>query len=588
MSSTAAATIALSVSKKLFTDLYESSKSGVKRKLKIISTDSRIKDIRKSISSVQKVKTMWRIDKETKLLTFYYPSKLVIDSAIRTINSLSDVSVTERFVIQGTVGQGKSIFLRYLCIQELMKGQRIPVFVELRRYQRQTLFQEFIINAIALYGIPCDEAVFDYLARSGKMVLLLDAFDEVDPDAVTGVLQEVELLAQRFPALQIVITSRPVSGIEQSPHFRVYQLAPLRPEDHKPFLEKIIEEKNKGRVAEILQAINSGNEIRSLLQTPLLMTLLVIVHSATQSVPSSLPEFYEELFHTLLTRHDKTKPGFRRKRATGLGDSDLRKLFEAFCFVARQKNQLVLKEVALSGLVDSACSLTGISCTSDAFSNDITKVACLMQQEGFEYHFIHKSVVEFHAACFVSHGGELIAQKFYSSMENKWAKWAQELEFLSQIDKVRYSKYFLIPSALRSFEIIGVVEDGGDLTDAGVEKIFNLFSIGIQKEKDTGLRHYYFQSAMNVDFMFERIAMQSLNKVLQSSVWREQIVPAATDAGYSGPSAGEPFGAWLIRNGHMDVSKRSAAEALKSARKACGDARRILELESKVADFMIT
>ena len=92
-------------------------------------------------------------------------------------------------------------------MMELAEAGRVPVFLELRRYDGKLTFREFLIKAVAQYQIPCDSDVFDYLADSGKLVLLLDAFDEIDTDSVTSVLEEIEFLAQRYPKTQIVITS---------------------------------------------------------------------------------------------------------------------------------------------------------------------------------------------------------------------------------------------------------------------------------------------------------------------------------------------------------------------------------------------
>jgi hypothetical protein len=365
------AKIALTVLRKPLQDLYTASKDQIKRKLKNMLAEGHLKEIHKAIANVQKVKTMWRIDKEVKLLTFYYPSKVIIAKTAKAITGIGEISETERFVIQGTVGQGKSTFLRYLCIRELSAGRRIPIFLELRRYDPKLSFKEFLISAVSLYRISCDQEVFDYLADSGKLVLLLDAFDEVEPEAVTHVISEIEALCQKHPQLQIVITARPDSGIERSSHFRVYRLAPLTQGDHKAFLEKIVDDKQK--IKEILAAIQrSHGQISSLLQTPLLMTLLVIIYNATQEIPSTLSEFYEALFQTLLTRHDKTKPGFRRKRATELPDSELKRLFEAFSYAARQHDQLVFSESSAGALLKKAREVTGIVCTAEAFLNDIT------------------------------------------------------------------------------------------------------------------------------------------------------------------------------------------------------------------------
>lgn len=359
MSTSIIPSIAAAALRKPLEDIYTASKDALRRKLRVITTEAGLRDIQKSIKSVQKVKTMWRIDKEVPLTSFYYPSRMIMGKLPKPIASVAEVSTTENFVIQGTVGQGKSIFLRYLCLKELASSQRVPIFAELRRYKPAESFTQFLISATMLYRIPCDESIFEHLAESGKVVLLLDAFDEVEQDAVTQVLSELEALVQRYPRLQIVVTSRPDSGIERSPHFRVYKLAPLTEDDHKPFLERIVDERQ--RVDEIILAIKkSKDEIRSLLTTPLLLTLLVIIYNSTQEIPDSLSDFYDALFYTLLTRHDKSKPGFRRKRETGLSDSELRKLFEAFCYAARQQDQLVLKESALAALVERAAVATAI------------------------------------------------------------------------------------------------------------------------------------------------------------------------------------------------------------------------------------
>lgn len=69
----------------------------------------------------------------------------------------------------------------------------------------------------------------------------------------------------------------------------------------------------------------SKSEIRGLLTTPLMLTLLVILYKTIQTIPETLPRFYEELFDVLFYRHDHSKPGFRRKRFTKLDDSAIKK-----------------------------------------------------------------------------------------------------------------------------------------------------------------------------------------------------------------------------------------------------------------------
>lgn len=570
-------TLTVAAIRKPLEDLYSSAKGAVKTKIKTIGTDAKLKLIYKNITSVQKVKTMWQIDKEVKLQSFYYPSQITISDKPKAIGSIADIETDRNFVVLGTVGQGKSIFLRFLCIKELAASKRLPIFIELRRYESKESLLDFIIKAIQAYGFPCDAEIFEYLAQSGKLVLLLDAFDEIDPESVTAVLHEIEVLAQRYAALQIVITSRNDSGIERSPHFRVYRLTPLRPADHKPFLEKIIDDKT--RVTQLLSAISASSvEIKSLLQTPLLLTLLVIVYNSTQGIPSTLSEFYDELFHTLITRHDNTKPGFRRRRATRLNDSDLKKLFEAFCYYARQQDLLVLTSSKMTASVEKASDVTGILCNPDEFAKDITKVACLMQQEGFQYHFIHKSVAEFHAASFICHTSEENAVKFYSAVLNtKWQKWRQELVFLSQIDRYRYLRYFYVPSSLEALTPYGISANSLDtpcaLDEAAARDLLNNYTITVDMDSTSKATSSVTLNAMN-NCIAHELELSIINKLF--------VLWAPSD---SSPRTFK-LGDYLHSKGSMSKGHAILIELLEKQRLALRSAIDELDREVRMGDFV--
>jgi len=462
--------------KKLLDGLVSGASDKVKEQLKKIQNDVDRKKIYKAISSVAKVKTMWSMDKEVKLLPIYYPSKVIVNDTFKEVSRVNDIDAYNNLVIRGTVGQGKSVFLRYLCIQELTFAERVPVFAELRRFDRTKNFRKFLEERLADMGLDSNNDAFEYFAKSGKLLLLLDGFDELHPDSIAGVISDVESLVQQYPDLRIVVSTRPDGGIDASPLFRVYSLAPLTSHDHAPFLLKFTQ--NQTQVAEIIDAIKKSSVgIQTLLSTPLLLTLLMIVYKATQEIPPSLSAFYDELFRTLAIRHDSNKAGFRRFRATKLSDSELRRLFEAFCYGARQKDLLVINHSTLEVLLTVASKLTGFAVSADDFAKDITKVTCLMQKEGFQYEFIHKTVVEFHAAYFIQRLTEDVAQKFYSALlNNKWPKWKQELVFLAELDRYRYLKYFFIPSMKLGMSYAGVDADNPpDEIASGEEVLDSVF-----------------------------------------------------------------------------------------------------------------
>lgn len=236
-----AATAAL---KKVFDDLYESAKKSGRSYITKSRADVKDVAVARSICAVTKVKTLWNIEKEVSLYDFYYPSSIEFSEGItKAVSGIRDFGGTGNFVIQGIAGQGKSIFLRYLTGQELhtkFSAGRIPIFVELRRVRTDFDLNSLIIQALERYKLPATTEAWKTLAASGRLTLLLDAFDEVDPQLASRTVLEIESLTDLYrDQLQILVTSRPDADIQKCASFRVVKLAPLSPNNHQPFLKKI-------------------------------------------------------------------------------------------------------------------------------------------------------------------------------------------------------------------------------------------------------------------------------------------------------------------------------------------------------------
>lgn len=423
------------------------------------------KKLGERIRRIDKIKTLLHTDKEVQLSSIYYPSRVIYDgNPARRINSIEELpsSPSQNYIIEGTVGQGKSVFLRYLCLRQL-KGfdNRIPLFLELRLIDPKKSFQQFLIEGFAALGLHADDEFFDFYAKSGRFVLLLDAFDEVPQDATTSTVTAIENLTSRYPQLQILVTSRPHSPLHPSTSFNIIKLEPLVPTEHLKFLETLLGDPARAkRIARDIQ--NSPNQVKQLLSTPLLMTLLAVIYNADQAVPQNEAEFYRRLFDVLLYRHDKTKLGFERRRYTNLGEQDIRQLFEAFCFFTRQARLGVLTIDQFCECLTKAKENTGFSDVDHfKYKDEIVKVACLLQEEGFSLHFIHKSVQEFYASAFILNSPEKVAIKFYDAMAGtKWQTWKQEIRFLEITDTYRFNRYFYRQQMQSLFQQLKVIPSG--------------------------------------------------------------------------------------------------------------------------------
>lgn len=407
-----------------------------------------LRKLHQKLNATQKVKTIWNVDRALVLSSFYFPAKVKTQAGgIQQLMSVDDLP-TNAVVLSGIVGQGKSILLRYLIGKEIKSGSRVPIHLELRRTPEQGLeyyVREVFDDLMETAGHP---EVFDLFASNGKISLLLDGFDEVDPDRSQDVLTGIESLVSRFPSARVVVTSRPHSGIESSPLFDIVPIAQLSEADFSSFFKKVLS-KDKELAERITDAVlTSPTQVKQLAATPLLATLLTIVYRANQKIPADFSEFYGELFQILLVRHDRSKSGWERKRKTKLSDREIQQVFEAYCYKLKSEGSSSIARSKALDVARSALEAHQVRADEGHFLTDVVKVTCLLQEEGGRVEFLHQSVQEYFAARYILGRPDEVARSFYSLVlsQKKWATWDQVLKFLGQIDKYRASIHFYIPA----------------------------------------------------------------------------------------------------------------------------------------------
>ena len=440
---------------KVVVDIYGLAKSSVATMYARVHACLNIPNVCKNLQNVRKVKTIYQLEKDVDLKFFYHPSHITTSGKRKQVACLNDIPFDGNLVIEGTVGQGKSTFLRYLTWVEATRGDFIPLFIELRRYDASTTFSSFLINQIKAFGLSLDKAVFEFLLKTGRIALFMDGFDEVADRLRGGLVQDLELLAREFPQTRIVITSRPDSDIQSSELFRVIPLAPLVDSEYKDVIRKMVgsEAHADQLIAQIEEAAamqlapsRYGNgSIDRLLTTPLMVALLVVKFKIEQTVPRNLCDFYRDLFTLLLQRHDKTKAGFRRERNSKLADDDLQAVFDGLCFRMRKDGVTSLSHPQFRATLKEVCEAEDIESETGNILKDITSITCLLLDDGGEYRFIHQSVQEFHAARYIHAQPDEIAKVFYETVRDKWTMWLEEINFLSELDDFRFVAYFEIP-----------------------------------------------------------------------------------------------------------------------------------------------
>ena len=125
--------------KKPFEDLVASSKDGLKGYFQTWEAAGAIDSLVLKIEEVEQLLTIASRNKST-ISEIYYPAKVKEGRSSKVINHAEELlTAKERCaIVLGTAGQGKSTFLRFLCVQELKKGLKIPLFIELRKIDSES------------------------------------------------------------------------------------------------------------------------------------------------------------------------------------------------------------------------------------------------------------------------------------------------------------------------------------------------------------------------------------------------------------------------------------------------------------------
>ncbi|WP_447798173.1 NACHT domain-containing protein [Pseudomonas moraviensis] len=453
----------------IITDLYNGAKGKVQTGLYKWSTDAGINNIVSTLIELNHVKTIWSGEDEQPLEDFYYPSKIEHQRKAKQIASIDELP-PGNLVIEGIVGQGKSMFLRHLAASMIRtkKPKRIPIFLELRTITSNRSLLDSISLFLESISIKYNDEIFDYLAQSDKIVLLLDGFDEIPSECVPDVILQLGVIQRKYKSLKIVVSSRPRSNIQNASGFKVIKLVPLTISDYDPFVSKLIEDPAKK--SDVITALeNCAESIKGVVHTPLMLTLVVMIYQTEKEIPSTLSGFFDKLFGVVFAKHDKQKPGFNRQHHSGLSESDLKIFFETFCFMAVQSKVGRSMTSAQFDKVFAAAKKyrKSMTCENEKFRKDIIKVSCLMLEEGIDtITFLHKSILDYHAAAFIRDLSEAKAIKIYNSAIANFQQWEHALQFLKTIDPLRYSKHYTLkylPAELKKLSALIDKHDSNEL-----------------------------------------------------------------------------------------------------------------------------
>jgi len=367
--------------------------------------------LEKSYEKYSHAKTLLYRDRPRPIREFFVVPTLRADKKDRpiTVNSSKDIFRCHNFIIiKGTGGIGKSMLMKHLFLSELDNKGKIPVLFELKDINDQKEDYELIdvlFEKLGVLGTSATKYAIEYALEQGLFLLLLDGYDEIRSEKAIDFVKKLNDFCDKYTKNYVAVSTRPSGEFLEFGRFAVLETTGLDKEQALELLGRLDYDKDsKERFIFALDEV-LYDEHKSFASNPLLLTMMFLTYDDYAGIPEKLHLFYERAFETLLTRHDSTKEGYKRKLESGLPPDSFKKVFACFCCLTYYSNELEFAEDKLKIILKKARaeleSREGIGFETASFIRDLVDAVCMLYKEGSHYSFVHRSFQEYFTAVYL-------------------------------------------------------------------------------------------------------------------------------------------------------------------------------------------
>lgn len=351
-----------------------------------------------------KSKSFFIRSQPVELYSYYVPTGIVCsEKLIKKPDFIKCTEFTNRIVISGTGGSGKSVLIKHLFLNCIEEKTHAPILIELRDLNsHEESLDEFINEALSNFGFKTSDDFIRNAKEAGHFCYFFDGFDEVTPKLRNKVIKDISSLSKKYPKCPIFISSRPDDTLEGLDDFSTFSMCPLSLDEALELVSKLpFDDVIKKKFCSDLTG-GVFEKHKSFLSNPLLLSIMLLTYGEFAEIPSKLSIFYNQAYEALFRRHDAYKGAFNRERQTSLDIQDFSKVFSLFCLQTYEKRLFKMSRSKCLEFLHNSMNLLDIKVNPNDYLTDLLSAACLMVEDGLEITFSHRSFQEYFVALYIS------------------------------------------------------------------------------------------------------------------------------------------------------------------------------------------